>query len=155
MPRGPRKYGPQQAKNSSVQPKRAPTGLPQGENKALMDAQAQVPLPDSAGRLQMAMDMAGGAPLGGGDMLAQPTAMPDQPVTEGLPMGAGLGPEAIETPMPPVQVDDERMARVLPMLEALADRPDTSDQLRNYVRRVRGSLPPQVTMASITKEPPR
>lgn len=151
MPRTRKPQTAQQNRNSAVQPLQAPTGLPQGRRQQSIDSQRAVPLPDAQGRMNMAIDAAaGGAPLAG-DSLMQPTALPNQPVTDGMPMGAGAGPEAVQAPIMPTTLDDERMARMLPMLEALADRPDTSDQLRNYVRRLRGTMPPSITMASITR----
>lgn len=98
--------------------------------------------------------LAGSAPpLGDGAALGMPTQLPDEPVTAGLPMGAGAGPEAVPAPMVPTTIDDQTMARRLPMLEAMADRPDATDQFRNWVRRLRGTLPPAVTMESIVKPP--
>lgn len=156
MPRkAKRDQGPDTVTRSQVQPPRAPTGLPQGEHKALIDAQRQVPMANQAGRLQDAIAQAGapaGPPLGGGDMMAQPTAYPAEPVTAGVPMGPGPGPTAVPAPAKPVQQDDVNMAKYLPMLEALADAPDTTNATRNFVRKMRGSLPPSVTMEGMVQQ---
>lgn len=127
---------------------RAPSGLPQGERKQIMDAQAGVPLPNSAGRLDNATQQADqmAQPLGG-DLLNQPTSRPEEPVTTGMPGGMGPGPEAIPPIISPSDQDNAGMAKYLPMLETLADQPGASNATRNLVRRIRGGLPPEVTQA--------
>lgn len=96
----------------------------------------------------------GGAPLGAGAMMLDQTANPLEPVTHGLPIGPGAGPEAISAPAVPDTVDDFRMASYLPALEALADLPNTTAATRAFVRRIRGTLPANITMASIVKPGP-
>lgn len=140
---------------AGVQPPRAPTGLPQGEHQALVQAQDQVPVDNGAGRLQMAVQAAmsgSGNPLGDGAAMMAPTVAPQEPVTAGLPIGAGPGPEAVQPPAVPTTPDDFGMAKFLPMLEVLADRPDATDATRNFVRRIRGTLPPDLTMASLVQQ---
>jgi hypothetical protein len=157
MPRTRKPVTPEAEAHASVQPPRAPTGLPQGEHAALISSQQAQPVDNQQGRLQMAIQAAAAGqapPLGDGAALGMPTQLPDQPVTAGLPMGAGPGPEAVPAPIVPTTIDDQNMARRLPMLEAMADRPDASDQLRSWVRRLRGTMPPSITMASIAQQPP-
>ena len=66
--------------------------------------------------------------------LDTPTARPGEPVTAGLPIGAGPGPER-----------DNRMAetanlkKYLPMIEPYISRPDTPDSVRLLFRYIRGS----------------
>ena len=147
---------PDNVRNAAVQPPRAPTGLPQGEHQALVQSQQQQPMADAQGRLSAAIAAANpqdpnSAPMGAGDALLQPTARPDEPVTAGLPMGAGPGPEAMQAPAIPTTPDDYELARYLPMLELLADRPNSTAQTRNFVRRMRGSLPANVNMEDVVK----
>lgn len=82
---------------SDMQAPKAPTGLPYGEHKQLVDAQHAVPLPN-----------VGAAPAAGGVLPAQgtppalgdftrPTERPTEPVTAGLSVGPGPGPEALQT----------------------------------------------------------
>lgn len=101
------------------QPVRTPPGLPYGQGQNLAEAQAAIPLPDN--RADTAASIAnhapapGGAPAGldqAGDLLAQaeaaaaaspnitgllsqPTARPEEPLTAGLAIGAGPGPDAV------------------------------------------------------------
>jgi len=132
-----------------VQPARAPTGLPYGEHQALMEQQSAVPLDNAQGRLQAGIDAAQVSPLGPGDALTQPTALPQEPVTAGVPIGPGPGPDAVPTPMVPQNPDSAELLRYLPMLEALADQPNATYATRNFVRRVRGSIPPQLDMSTL------
>lgn len=142
----PRPQTPDSQRRSAAQPMRAPTGMPQGERKATIDSQRAVPLPDNQARMQAAITAAG--PMGGQSLLA-PTARPDEPPTAGIPLGPGPGPSAITPPMAPVTSDDTTIAKYLPMLEALADQPDATRAVRNYVRRLRGQLNPNVTMETL------
>lgn len=167
MPRKTKAKGgptPNAAKNAAVQPPRSPnvpaaavpTGLPQGEHQDLVQSAQAVPVPDVGARLQQAIDSVNARPqgiLGGGAMLAQPTASPDEPVQTGLPIGPGGGPETLTPAAQPAQIDDFNMAKYLPMLETLASRPNVSNATRNYVRLVRGTLPPDVTMQSVVGQP--
>jgi hypothetical protein len=137
-----------------VQPARAPTGLPYGEHQALMQQQASVPLPNSTDRLQSGIDAAQASPLGPGDHLAQPTAIPQEPVTAGLPIGPGPGTEAVPAPMVPQNPDSAALLKFLPMLEALADQPTATYATRNFVRRVRGSIPAQLNMQNLVGQNP-
>lgn len=88
--------------NGAQLPADAPRGLPYGDRAKLIAAQRQVPMgsPGSAG------GVASGAvppPQPGGPTPGQvvpggftgPTARPGEPVTAGLPLGAGPGPEVL------------------------------------------------------------
>ena len=141
MPRNPNK-------NSQVQPIRAPSGQPYGERQETVQAQQAAPLANTQGRMDAATALSQASPapmLGGGDMLLQPTGYPDEPVTAGMPMGPGPGMDSNLPVFTPQQQDVAGMARYLPMLETLADEPGSSIALRNWVRRMRGSLPPNLT----------
>ncbi len=73
--------------------------------------------------------------------LFAPTQRPDEPITAGIPMGAGPGPEAlaINNNMDNEQ-DRIRMISYLPALEAAAADPNSSQAFRNYVRMLRANL---------------
>src|SRR5213078_1555218 len=74
----------------------APTGLPYGEHKALIDTQQQVPIqtpaPTPTGLLPPPEPQAPPAPI---TPLSAPTTRPQEPITAGLPTGPGPGPEAL------------------------------------------------------------
>lgn len=144
------------------QPVTVPTGLPYGAARKLEQAQNAVPLPQGA---PSATPQAGaaGSPMTGA--LAAAAAMPppsggfvepgdpNASATVGLPMGPGPGPEAL--PLPPRQMapteDDYRLAGYLPRLEALASGPGVTDEFRNYVRRLRGAVPAQVSQRAVVE----
>jgi len=67
------------------QPAQAPTGMPYGEHQQSIQSQQAVPLPNAAPS----------ATPGQFGPLDQPTGRPNEPVTTGLPLGAGAGPEAL------------------------------------------------------------
>lgn len=66
--------------------------------------------------------------------LSAPTAYPDEPITAGLPIGAGPGPSR-DTRM----AETVELKRFLPFLEPYLDRPDTPDSVRALFRYIRGS----------------
>lgn len=146
----------------------APTGLPYGKAGALRAAQKEVPIqaapgvqaaptppgnqspgpgappqgPTAGGRaMDLATALGGMAPAGA---LLDPdatTGNPNEPVTAGLPMGAGTDQlSALDTDTGP-DPDLIAFAEWLPMMEVLASRPGSSGQLRQLVRRVRSQLP--------------
>lgn len=63
--------------------------------------------------------------------LDAPDDRPWEPVTTGLPMGPGAGPETQNL---------EKMRPFLPVLELIASRSDAGKDARNFVRRLRGAL---------------
>lgn len=92
----------------------APTGGEYGERKASLDAQSQIPLPSTSTDLQTALAAAqASAPPEGS--LAAPTARPNEPVTAGLPTGAGPGPSSLAPFAGPASrgVSDLEMVRAM------------------------------------------
>lgn len=108
----------------------AATGQEYGRAGAQIAAQRQIPLP-------AAPPVQGGAPPGGGAAgpfatpsdtpgLTDPTQRPDEPVTAGLPFGAGPGPEALGPPP---------MSNVEARLRALYAA-DPTPELRDLIRQI-------------------
>lgn len=143
------------------QPVSVPTGLPYGAARKLEQAQNAVPLPQGP-----ASPAAPASPTPAGGVMAAALAMqpptsggfmepgdPSASSTAGLPIGPGPGPEALPPATPPraPTLDDYRLAAQLPTLEALADTPGATDDFRNYVRRLRGGLPPQVSQRAVVE----
>lgn len=78
----------------------------------------------------------GGSPLPSPDdspMLTDPTQYPDEPITAGLPIGAGVGPSNM------FANDTPSMQRYLPLLRPFLDRPDVPDSVRALYRYIRSS----------------
>lgn len=70
--------------------------------------------------------------------LSDPTTRPNEPVTDGLPMGAGRGPEAM-TNYDPRLTETQALKRWLPILEPIGQSEDTPDSVRTLIRYIRGS----------------
>jgi hypothetical protein len=81
-----------------TQPVRTPTGQAYGEAQALQQAQSQQPLPQQPGIEQVLAAAQGHnfQPVG----LNAPTQRPFEPITQGLPMGPGAGPEVLRRNAP-------------------------------------------------------
>jgi len=112
------------------------TDLPYGQGQEHMDVQRSAP-------------MSGQTPgTSGGDMfpLAQMspslydgTDSPEEPVTAGMPFGAGPGPEALGNGMSPGPTSG-RLLSALPQLLAAAESPYVSPEFRTLVNYVRTTL---------------
>lgn len=137
MPRGgPRsgRPGTQYSNRSDLQsaPRLAPQAnvdQPYGTAKAQEEAQATVPM--------------GPPPI----PLSAPTQRPGEPVTSGLSLGPGPGPEAIPAIAPSgPDPDILQFAQYLPALELMTTLPNASSAVRNLVRRLRGATPPEAIL---------
>ena len=70
-----------------------------------------------------------------------PSTRPEEPITTGIPMGAGAGPEVLGINNNlDTQEDKDRMISYLPALEVMAASPTSSQAFRNYVRQLRANL---------------
>lgn len=118
------------------------SGQPYGQRQAQEDALAQVPL-TRQDRLRQAALETPFEPVG---IAAEPTAAEAarHPDTAGLPFGPGPGPEAVQVAsLAGPRRDTEQLrslARMLPLLERLASRPDSTAATRRIVRQVRRSV---------------
>lgn len=73
--------------------------------------------------------------------LFAPTQRPDEPITTGVPIGPGAGPEVLGINNNlDTQEDKDRMISYLPALEVVAASPNSSQAFRNYVRMLRANL---------------
>ena len=70
--------------------------------------------------------------------LLDPTQRPQEPITAGLPTGAGPGPEAL-TNYDPRLTETQKLKKWLPLLEPLNNSPETPDSVRALVRYIRAS----------------
>jgi len=92
--------------------------------------------------IQSGADMQGG---GGGTSaptplpLGAPSANPDEPITAGVPVGAGIGPEAAGI-MDDRQKTDEQLRPMLHSLEVIANLPGSNAETRAYVRLLKARL---------------
>ena len=73
--------------------------------------------------------------------LFAPSQRPDEPITAGIAMGDGPGPEVLGINNNlDTQEDKDRMLSYLPALEVVAASPNSSQAFRNYVRQLRANL---------------
>jgi len=113
-------------------PVQAPTGLQYGQRKVQEQSQQQVPIappPTNPPPVGAAISPLGTGPAPGElTPLHAPTALPDEPVTAGLPIGAGPGPS-------PPAVNAQQT--VGDLVSSLAQNPMASaeiQRLANYVQ---------------------
>jgi hypothetical protein len=66
--------------------------------------------------------------------LSDPTQFPDEPITAGLPIGAGTGPQRDNR----VQ-ETQELRRFLPLIGLYLDNPETPDSVRALFRYIKGS----------------
>ena len=70
--------------------------------------------------------------------LLDPTQYPDQPITAGLPVGPGPGPEVLTNRDPRIQ-ETKALQKWLPLLDVIGDDPETPDSVRSLVRYIRSA----------------
>ncbi len=70
--------------------------------------------------------------------LTDATARPQEPITDGLAIGAGRGPEALMN-RDPRMGETRQLKRWLPLLDPIANDPTTPDSVRTLVRYIRAS----------------
>jgi len=68
-------------------------------------------------------------------MMMDPTNRPDEPITAGLPSGAGIGSEGMD----PRLEETRQLKRWLPLIEPLLDDDDTPMSVRALVRFIKGA----------------
>ena len=115
-----------------------------GQGVEMAAAKAGAPLartPDVAGARASEVRAAAAETQAPVTPLYAPTQRPTEPVTTGIPMGAGAGPEilGIKNNLD-TQEDRDRMISYLPALEVVAASPNSSQAFRNYVRQLRANL---------------
>lgn len=105
----------------------------------------------------MSYDMAAGSPATGGQKapadaaplqlpispdqlpnITTPTQRPQEPIADGLPVGPGRGPESLQNYDPRLN-ETQRLKKWLPLLEPLAQSPETPDSVRTLVNYIRSA----------------
>jgi hypothetical protein len=70
--------------------------------------------------------------------LMDPTSRPGEPITDGLRLGPGRGPDALQN-RDPRNMETSRLKKWLPLLDPFVDDPETPDSVRAFIRYVRAS----------------
>ena len=126
------------SKRTDSQPVRNPGGMPYGENADFQDIQSSAPMaatrtPQTQG--QRAASQPGATPIG----LAAPTERPDEPLTEGNPLGPGAGPDVLSVLPPRAQSAQDAVAlkKYLPSLQATANMQGVPPSFVKFVQYLR------------------
>lgn len=130
------------SRRTDGQTPRSPGGMPYGENSDFLDLQSSAPMAESRApqtQGQRATTQPGASlptPLGA------PTERPDEPLTEGSPVGPGAGPGVLSVPASgdmnaAIDADRRVLAAHLPSLMRMADREDAPEGFRMFVRHLR------------------
>ena len=124
MPRGRSKqaYGNRTDLNGKI-PKAAPTGMPYGENKKLMDAQSAVPMgnPEMAAPQETAVAQAPAQPSVTPVPLTAPTQRPNEDILTGLSQSKSQN------------TDLQKLKSLQPLFEAEALADDAPEMFREFV----------------------
>ncbi len=152
IPRGGKRTGtpgtayPNRTDLSKPVPVQAATGQPYGAAKSQTDSQKVVPVappapPAGGGPPAQGTPAPQGPPPGGVGAFGRPTDRPGEPITAGLPTGAGPGPDALMFNQVSSQedIDLKNLKPYLPVLELMASQPGASQATINFVRRLRGA----------------
>lgn len=113
------------------------------------DRQAMRDLPNAKyGEQAQFQDIQRGAPMAAADPragiipLSAPSQRPDEPVTAGNPLGAGIGPQAAGIDTRNVaQQDAEAYSWFVPFLKFMANQPGAAPSSRMIVRQLEANLP--------------
>ena len=109
------------------------------ETKAIQQGAPLARTPDVRGA--RASDVRAAAAQAPVTPLFAPTQRPDEPITTGIPMGEGPGPEVLGiNNNQDTEQDRIRLISYLPALEGAAADPNSSQAFRNYVRMLRANL---------------
>jgi hypothetical protein len=106
-----------------------------GQRTAQEQAQRAIPLPQGAATPTQAPPPPAPPPPGSLGF-TEPTSMPDEPLTAGLPIGAGPGPEILNRPIAPAS-PDARAAFKIDVLSHLQTLPFASPEIEQLLARTR------------------
>lgn len=104
------------------------------ETAAIQGGAPMAKTPDVKGMSRTEMGMAP-SQLGPVTSLYAPTERPDEPITSGIAMGPGPGPEVMGM-SGAAQRDQDIVAKYKPLLEIMAAMPDTPESFRIFVRNI-------------------
>lgn len=130
------------SRRTDSQPVRNPGGMAYGDNADFADLQSSAPMAESRAPQTQGQRAATqpGAPLP--TPLGAPTERPDEPVTEGNPMGPGAGPGVLSVPATgdreaAIDADRQMIAAHLPSLMRMAQQENAPEGFRMFVRHLR------------------
>lgn len=129
------------AGNSGKQPVRYAQGIDNAED--FVAQQGSAPMNKSGVDVPTGRGGAGAPVMPEITPLTAPTSYPNEPVSNGAPMGPGAGPEVLSTPSilnMQNNEDIQRIAAYLPIYARIAEQPTTSNATRNFYRWLRSQI---------------
>ena len=125
-----------------AQPARYMAGGDYGDGQAMMDLQTSAPMSASPTPQTRAQSAGAGQGVAAPVPLGAPTQRPDEPVTEGNPMGAGAGPSVLSSYGSPSALDADQavLAQYLPRLLIMAGKESAPAGFRMFVRHLRNTV---------------
>lgn len=122
-----------------AQPVRAMTGGAYGDGVEMDQIQRSAPMAASGASQTQGQRTAAQPRAALPTPFGAPTERPDEPVTEGNPLGPGAGPEVLTDNSPKAQSAQEakQFAKYLPALMAVANAPDAPPSFVKFVRYLR------------------
>ena len=110
-----------------------------GEQAAFQQAQRGAPMGAPQGGPAATTPASGPSPAL--TPLHAPSARPDEEVTAGAELGPGVGPDALGITPPQTQTGDlEKLRAYLPAFIAQANREESTQEFRNFVRALRAQI---------------
>lgn len=122
------------------QPARYMSGGDYGEGQEMMDLQQGAPMSNASGQTQRSAAAATGRPMRQTPDLFGPTERPDEPLTEGSPVGPGAGPDTLSHANSFGRLnatDNEDIKTALPSLIRMANAPGAPKSFVKFVRHLR------------------
>lgn len=115
-------------------------GLPYGEGQDFYDLQTGAPMAAANAAAKPTMQRGSAASAAGALVpLGAPTQRPDEPLTEGNPLGPGAGMEVLATPQPQSTRDKAMLQKYLPQLRAIASEGDAPAGFKAFVQYLNGA----------------
>lgn len=118
-------------------------GQDYGEAAAQRIAQQAIPMgsPSSPGAPVPSLSPAPSAPIAGSNgPISRPSERPNEPVTTGLPMGPGAGPESLTGVGAAARQNALEQGTLRHLLTSLAAQPNATSAIRDLAARAQGTL---------------
>lgn len=116
------------------------SGLPYGEGADFYDLQTSAPMAAANAATRPSTARGTAAPAAGALVpLGAPTQRPDEPLTEGNPLGPGAGSDVLMTPKPADARDKAMLQKYLPQLRAIASDGDAPAGFKAFVQFLNGA----------------
>jgi len=132
---------PGQGYGEAAQQRSAQQAIPMGPPPTPTPSPAPVPSPAGAVATALNPSALAGAPMvGANGPLTRPTERPNEPVTHGLPMGPGAGPEALQGIGAAARQGAVEQGTLVHLLDSLAAQPMASSAVKDLAARAQSGV---------------